>query len=60
MRASFGDSAAVDYDNLVCVLDGRKTVGDGNRSSVFSQLFQAFLDMAFALVVQGAGGLIQD
>ena len=48
----------VDDDDFVGIPDGGKPVGDGDGGAVFRQRLQAFLDMAFAFVVQGAGGLV--
>ncbi len=54
------NTAFIDHNDLVCVLDGGKTVGDGDGCPVLRQLLQAFLNMAFTLIVQSAGGLVKN
>ena len=40
--------------------DGGEPVGDGEGGAPAGQLFQGLLHQALALVVQGAGGLVQN
>ena len=54
------NTAFIDHNDLVCVPDGGKTVGDGDGCPVLRQLLQAFLNMAFTLIVQSAGGLVKN
>ena len=49
-----------DDDDLICAPDRGQSVSDGDGRPVFGELFQALLNPAFAFVVKGAGGLIQD
>lgn len=60
MASTLNDALAVDDDDLVGIPDGGETVGDGDGGAVSGELLQAFLDVAFTFIVQGAGGLIQD
>ena len=46
--------------DAVVVLDGGQAVGDGQGGAAVGQLFQALAHQNLALVVQGAGGLVQD
>src|SRR5699024_2017110 len=48
-----------DQDTVV-VLDGGQAVGDGQGGAAMGQFFQALAHQDLALVVQGAGGLVQD
>ena len=54
-----GDPVVRHHQDLVRVADGGEAVGDGDGGPVFRQLFQTLLDPALALVVQGAGGLVE-
>ena len=60
MGAPFGDPVLSDNDDFIRVADSGEPVSDGDRGPVSGQFFQTLLDPAFALVVQGAGGFIQD
>ena len=54
------DAVFCDDDDLVGVPDGGEAVGDGDGRPSFGEFFQALLDPAFALVVKGAGGLVEN
>ena len=60
MRSPFFDAVLCDDDDLIGVPDGGEPVGDGDRGAVPGEFFQALLDPALALVVQGARGLVED
>src|SRR5699024_10586840 len=45
--------------DAVVVLDGGQAVGDGQGGAAVGQFFQALAHQDLALVVQGAGGLVQ-
>ena len=53
------DPLIVDYTDFVRIADGGKAVGDGDGGSVFGKFFQADLNVALALIVQGGGGLVR-
>lgn len=56
----FRDAVFGNHKDFVRIADRGETVGDRDGCTVFSEFFQAFLDSAFAFVVQGAGRLVQD
>ena len=56
--ASFSNAAVRDYQDFIRIADGGEAVGNGDGGAVLGQDLQALLDPAFALIVQGAGGLI--
>ena len=60
MGAPLRDAVVSHHQDLIGILDGGQPVGDGDSSTVVGQGVQTLLDPAFALVVQGAGGLVQD
>lgn len=60
MGSPFRDAVFGNHKDFVRIADRGETVGDRDGCTVFSEFFQAFLDSAFAFVVQGAGRLVQD
>ena len=58
--ASLSDSVVRHHKDFICAADGGKTMGDGDGGAVFGQDIQALLDPAFAFIIQGAGGFVQD
>lgn len=52
LRSLFNDSAATQYDDAVCVPDGREAVGDDERSAATRQARERFLHEAFGFGVQ--------
>lgn len=48
------------YKDLISISDGRQSVCNCNRSTVFGEFLQALLNPAFTFVVKGAGGLIKN
>ena len=57
---TFCDAIICNDQNLVCTLDCRQTMSNGNGCTVFGENFQTLLDPAFAFIVQCTGGLIKD
>ena len=60
MRASFYDSAFVDDTDFIGILDGRETMGDGDRRTRLHQPLQSILYESFTLRVQGRGGFVEN
>ena len=60
MGAPLSDAVVCHHKDLIGVLYRGEPMGDGDGSTVMRQGIQAFLDPAFALIVQSAGGFIQD
>ena len=60
MGALFHDSLLAQHKDTVVVLDGGQTVGDGQCGAAMSQLFKALSHKDFALVIQCAGGFVQN
>ena len=58
--ARFHDALGTEDEDAVIVLDGGQAVGDGQRGAAMGQLFEAPAHQDLALVVKGAGGLVQD
>mgnify|MGYP000706986087 CR=1 FL=1 len=58
--AGFLDAVGTEDEDAVVVLDGGQAVGDGQRGAAVGQLFKALAHQDLALVVQSAGGLVQD
>ena len=54
------DSTVRNHQNFIRIADSRKSVCNGNGSTVFRQLFQALLDPALTLVIQCTGCFIQN
>ena len=54
------DPILCDDNDLVRISYGGQPVGDGDGGPVSGEFLQALLDPALALIVQGAGGLVQD
>src|SRR5271165_3234161 len=60
MPSAFDESASVDHQDQVGVADRGKAVGDYQHDAVFGDAVHVFLDGALGLVVEGAGGLVED
>ena len=60
MGSTLCNSIFRENDDLISMFDRRQTVGNGDGRPVFGQFFQAALNPAFAFIIQGAGGLVQD
>ena len=60
MCAALGNVLVIDDDDFIGIADGGKAVGDGDGGTILRQFFQAFLDMAFAFVIESACRLIQN
>ena len=60
MGSPFRDAVFGNHKDFVRIADRGETVGDRDGCTVFSEFFQAFLDSAFAFVVQCAGRLVED
>ena len=60
MRPALGDPSAVEDDDLVGLADGRQAVGDGERGATLGQAVERLLHRALGLVVERAGGLVED
>lgn len=58
--AGFLDAVGTEDEDAVVVLDGGQAVGDGQGSAAVGQLFKALAHQDLALIVQGAGGLVQN
>ena len=60
MGAVGDDLALVEDEDLRCVADRGKTVGDDQHGFADDQLLERELDGGFALAVEGAGGFVED
>ena len=60
MRTALGDSFLRQYQNLLCILDGRKPVCDHERCTVLCELFQGILHHLLALIVECGGCLVKN
>lgn len=58
--AALNDAAMLHHADLVAVLYGAQAVCDNDAGAPFKHLEERLLHQAFALGVQGAGGLVQD
>ena len=60
MGAPFHDATLMEYANLVGILDGRETVGNGYRGACFHEVVQGVLNETFAFCVEGTRGFVED
>jgi hypothetical protein len=60
MGTLFHDALLAQHKDTVVVLDGGQTVGDGQGGAAMSQLFKALSHKDLALVIQCAGGFVQN
>ena len=60
MGALFGDEPLVEHDDAVGVAHRRQPVGDDHRGATPQRMFERFLHMRFVLVVEVAGGLVEN
>ena len=60
MGTLFHDALLAQHKDAVVVLDGGQTVGDGQGGAAMSQLFKALSHKDLALVIQCAGGFVQN
>src|SRR5882757_196137 len=57
--AAFGDTAAVEDDDLVGIDDGRQAMGDHYRGAAAAHLFERALDFLLGAGVERAGRLVE-
>ena len=60
LGASFDDDTMVEHDDLVCIPDGGKPVGDHENRFFLHQPVQTLLDQLFGMSVDVACRLIED
>ena len=60
MRTLFGDAVLGENENFIRAADGRQAVRNRKHGSAVRELFQRLLDKAFALIVKGTGGFVQN
>ena len=60
MGAGLFDALRAQHEDAVVILDGGQAVGDGQGSAAVGQLLEALAHQDLALVVEGAGGLVED
>ena len=60
MGTLFHDALLAQHKDTVVVLDGGQAVGDGQGGAAVRQLFKALPHKDLALVVQCAGGFVQN
>ena len=60
MRAGFDDAAFVHDDDAVGLAHGRQAVGNDEHGAALADVLHVALDDGLRLVVQGAGGFVQD
>ena len=60
MSALLGDPTPFDDDDFVGVVDGRKAVGDYDRSAALQQGVKCVLDELFAFGVEGRSRFVQN
>ena len=60
MGAPLSDAVIRNDQNFIRSVYGGQPVGDGDGGAVFCEHIQTLLDPAFAFVVEGAGGFVQN
>jgi hypothetical protein len=60
MSAILYNASALDRDDSIGMANGRKPMGDNENRSPLRNLAHVALDDVFALIVERAGGLIED
>ena len=60
MSARLLDTLCAQHKDTVVVLDGGQSVGNGQGRAAMGQLFEALAHKDLALVVEGAGGFVQN
>ena len=60
VAAVLDEASAVDGDDAVGIAHGRQTVRDDDDGSPFGDMLHFLFDDVFALVIEGAGRLVQN
>ena len=60
MGASLNDLSVVKHTDLVSVLDGAQSVGDGHSGAGLHQSFQRILNQSFTFCIECRSGLVED
>ena len=60
MGASLNDLSVVKHTDLVSVLDGAQSVGDGHSGACLHQSFQRILYQSFTFSIECRSGLVED
>ena len=59
-RIGHSKSASHHHQDQICILNGRKSVGDNKASSALHQVIHSLLDLHFCSCINRRCGLIQD
>ena len=60
MSARLLDPLCAQHKDTVVILDGGQSMGNGQGRAAMGQLFEALAHQNFALIVEGAGGFVQN
>lgn len=60
MISSFDDFAFVEHNNFIGFLDGSKTVGNDDGSTIFGKYINGILNQLFGFGIDGRSGFVQD
>jgi hypothetical protein len=60
MRAVLDNASLLEYQNGVCRAHGRQAMGDEKHGTVPTHLGEVALDNGFGLVIERAGGFVED
>lgn len=60
MISLLNDISVLHHQDQICILNGRKSVGDNKAGSALHQVIHSLLDLHFCSCINGRCGLIQD